>query len=307
MSVATDYMGRLAKLSAATEEELLTAILDQGFDQGCFLTCGTEPLVSNFAEVDAIIEAAGGRPQARAKGEDPFPEGRDAEFVPECRSGLVIVSQRCDLVTGLAMEPLAEVAKAVPLDSSSVEARAARLNSPRFLPLVEQDGALWVADLRCRGFLPKDVLNQLQPIQVVPPELRPRLRLRLGQRFSRDALPNALVATIQRPLIQKVVGKNNASRVAASVFTDWLLYPEEGRYRLIAVVDPTHNQQEGDDAYDQLAQLFPEELEEMLTEGSGAVTMANLSFLLWLSAMKINLDEISWHETKGQGHAEPTR
>ena len=105
--------------------------------------------------------------------------------------------------------------------------------------------------------------------------LRGRLRLRIGQRFSRDALPAALVEQVQRPLIRKVVGRNATTREVAKVFTDWLLYPRGDKYQLIAIIDPARSQAEGDDACEALAQHFPDELNELLSDDSGALTMEN--------------------------------
>jgi hypothetical protein len=307
VSTADEYIERLGVLSLAEEQRLLDEVLAKGFDQGCILDLESTALIADVSDVERVFDAASERPLARAAGQDAFPEGRDVAPIPSIDSPFVVVSQRCDLVTGLRLEPLVEVVRATSLSSESDQARAARMNSARLIPLAEQDSLLWAGDLRVRGYLPKDLLVRYPACQVVPSNLRARFRLRLGQRYSRDALPADLVATVQRPLIGRVIGRNATTRQLASVFTDWLLYPDEGRYRLLAVVDPAYSKNEGDDAYNQLSRYFPDELEALLTDASGAIVMEQLNFLLWLGAMKINLDEISWHETKGEGHSEPTR
>jgi len=162
--------------------------------------------------------------------------------------------------------------------------------------------------MRVKAWFPKDLLPRHDAINVVPEgQARDRFRLRLGQRFSRQALSAELVVRVQRPLIDKVVGRNATTRGQGAIFTDWLLLPEEGGFRLLAVVSPGHSPQEGDDAYEQLSQLFPEDLESLLTDASGAISMEQLDFLTWLTALKINLDELSWHPTKSGAGAEPTR
>jgi hypothetical protein len=307
VAAADAYIRRLQQLDEAGEQELLNTVLSKGFDQGCFLRPQENSLVPlDPAEVERVFLVLRDRPLARAVGDDPFPSGLDVAPVPGEEPGFVVLSQRCDLVSGFVAEPFVELARVLPIDARSEQARSARLNSTRSTALIEDETQLWVADLRIKTLIPKDVFAAYDAVNVVPRESRQRFRLKLGQRFSRDALPIDLVEKLQRPLID-VIGKNTTNRTLAAIFTDWLVIPDGGRFQLLAVVSSDYSQHEGDDAYHQLAARFPPDTDAMLTARSGAITMNNLSFLTWLVALKINLDVISWHPAKSTGQAEPTR
>ncbi len=309
MAASDAYIERLQRLDYEGEGELLEAILRAGFDQGCVISPREDQVLPYSAPgARHVIEAVSGRRLARASGDDPFPDGLPVGAMPTQEPRLVVLTQRCDLIAGLVAEPFVELAQVVAVDASSDEARSARLNSARLIAIAEDGEQLWAADLRVKAWLPKDLLPCQDAINVVPKGLpRDRFRLRLGQRFSRQALSAELVVRVQRPLIDRVIGRNATARSQGAIFTDWLLAPEDGKFTLLAVVSQDHSLREGDDAYEQLSQHFPEDLESLLTDSSGAISMEQLDFLTWLTALKINLDELSWHPTKSGGHAEPTR
>ena len=307
MPATDDFIERLKAREADAEQKLLNEILNRGYDQGCFLRPEEDDLVSvSAAEAESILEAAAEIDVANPDCEDPEIT-LEAQPVPGEGPGYVIISQQCDLLVGMAREPLVELARAYPIDPDAKEAQAIRINSARQLPLVETEGALWVADLRLKGLLPKDRLTDFDPVQIVPADRWDRFRMRLGQRYSRDALPTELVEKIQRPLVKKVIGRNATTRERAKVFTDWFAYPVEDKWRLMALIDLDYTQEQGDDAYEALAAHFPDEFDELLDDRSGATTMDKIDFRLWLTAKKLNLDEISWHPKRGEGHSEPTR
>jgi hypothetical protein len=300
------YHQRLLSIDFDEERRLLEGILSGGYDQGCFLRPRAEDLLGFSPDhTEHVMAAAEQRAGCRARESASPADTYSYRPIDSTEPGFVIVSQRCDLLAALRDEPFVELVAARAVDAESSEARSARLNSARLILLAEEGERVWVADLRRRLLLAKDRLIAYAPHHAIPAAQRERVRMRLGQRYSRDPLPHHLVVALQRPLI-KLLGKNKTTNRQASVFSEWMLHEEQGeRYRLIAMVAPNHTSLEGDDAYDALSRLFTEEMNALLDDDSGALAMEELDFRLWSLSLKINLDEISWH---GEGdQAEPNR
>ena len=152
------------------------------------------------------------------------------------KPGLGQVTQRCDLVRGFDREPLVELA-AVQLVTDAEEVSAAKSNSPRLVHLVDgTDGAAWVIDLRVRAWLPKHLLPAQDTVQPIPTiRARKRFRLRVGQRYWRDPVPDDLVTTLQHPL--KTVLKQGTERVRLSgFFSDWIGIRQGSLVLVLAII-----------------------------------------------------------------------
>jgi len=154
--------------------------------------------------------------------------------------------------------------------------------------------------------MPKIDLVDHAPRQIVSGDDWSEFRLRLGQRYTRDAVPEELVKTVERP-VKKVVFANK-NRELADHFTDFLLREEEGQPMLRAVTGLDYTQDQGEDAYDELEREFPDEVVELLHPGSGAVHITDLHFLVWLKSTKLGLDAASFDPKRaGPDTSPPTR
>lgn len=306
-SVVDDYISRIERLSEEDEQALLTRLLQEGYDQGCFLRPKSDDMsAEDFSQVRHLIEALAERERPlRGEEEDPHPWGRDQEPIEDDEPGFLILSQRCDLLAALALEPFVELAFVHRLTGRG-ESRTARLNSPRWLPVAEDEAGLWIVDLRLRALLPKDRLVEYPARQVVAKEHRPQLRLRLGQRYTRDAVPDEIVQKLALP-IGKVLRKN-ANKDLTKHFSDFLVTMDDDRPRLHAVIGEAFAPIAGDDAYHELEAKFPEEVRAELHEDSGAIHVSQLHFALWQASIKLDFDAASWDEKiAAPDAAEPTR
>ena len=311
-TVVDEYIARLQGLDARAERTLLNRILTGGFDQGCFIRPSpTVLLPDDPVEVKRLMDAIQNRERPpREEVADPFEYGRSQEPIDGDEPGFVVLSQRCDLLSTFALDPLVELAMARRV-ADRAEASTARRNSPRWLPLVEDEGGLWIVDLRLRAHLPKDKLIEFEPRQVVAEDDWDRFRLRLGQRYTRDALPDSLVDQLARP-IGKVVLKRSNSELT-ECFTDFLVRFEvdddgEQRPRLYAVIGENFSQRSGEEAYEKLEEQFGAAVTDGLHGDSGAIHVRQLHFLLWNTAMKLDFDAASWDaKIATPDAAEPTR
>ncbi len=309
MRATEAYVERLRQLDADGEQSLLTRILEGGYDQGCFLRPNEGHLIPlHPGSARNAFECLAARETSRRAYDSGIAEELRQGVIDGSEPGYVILTQRCDLLAALAVEPFVELAHARAVNTKSDEGHSAIASSARLVELASADGRSWVIDLRKKALLPKDLLDTYPALQPVPLDRRSRFRLRLGQRFARDALPEALVAKIQRPLM-RVVRKPSVKQHTA-FFSEWLLYERDpGRYQLIALFPPeVVDRAKADDAYEALQRQFPESFAALIdADLSGALSMEDLSFLTWLTAKKINLDEVSWHPRTSEGQAQPSR
>jgi hypothetical protein len=217
---AAKYIERILALGEDAEVKLLDAILTRGYDQGCFLRPDMLDLLpaSDPTATDAVLAALAARQLApSASAADPFEhDALAAQELGEVEPGFIVLTQRCDLVRSLAVEPFVELA-AVEVVRDKDRISVAKRNSPRSIFIAEHPDGAWVPDLRRRAVLAKDRLPAYAARQLVA-EGSPhkRLKLRVGQRYSRDALPTDLVERLQRPLVKLLRKSSHMKKVPSS-------------------------------------------------------------------------------------------
>lgn len=304
---------RLAAVAACgydEEREFLVEVLSSGVDQGWFLRCEDDSLLCPTpAEMGRFLDTMDKRPPVTLTAPDPWADGGPrAQPIDGDEPGWVVLTQRCDLVRALRVEPLVEVARAVRIEGDAVA--AAKAGSPRFVAFAPAEGGgVWAADLRQRASMPKPQLLQASPIPAIDGErMRKQFRLRLGQRYARDAVPTDLVDTFQRPLRDAV--KRSRPRIAQlGSFTLWLgLRSGDGRVIVYAVAAAGREADAEEDWRELMAWLEekrPEVHALIEPEESGAYTADDLPLGLWLDAFKLDFDEISYSSRAGDDHAPP--
>lgn len=304
---------RLAAVAACgydEERELLHEILSSGIDQGCFLRCDDEALLSPApAEMERFLETMEKRPSIGLTEPDPWADGGPAaQPIGGDEPGYIVLTQRCDLVRALRVEPLVEVARAVRIQGDAVA--AAKVGSPRFVAFAPAEGGgVWAADLRQRACLPKPQLLQTEPAPAIEGErARKQFRQRLGQRYARDAVPTDLVDTFQRPLRDAV--KRSKPRIAQlGNFTAWLGQRTDDGHVIVYAVAADGREVEAEEDWLELMEWLEGKLPDVHgliePEVSGVYTADDLTFGLSLDAFKFDFDEISYSSRAGDDHAPP--
>lgn len=305
---AHEFIERIHALDEQQEGELLDDILTGGYDQGCFLRPEVSDLLptTDPAVTDAVLGALVERgTKASPTAADPFehdalPTGEAAGT----ERGYVVVTQRCDLVRSLSVEPFVELA-GVELVRDKDAIGIAKRNSPRFIFVADHPEGAWVADLRRRVVLAKDRLPKYPALQLVAAgEPHKRFKLRAGQRYSRDALPTELVNLLQRPLVKLLSKSGNMKNV--ELFSDLIAFRNGDQVQVAAVFGVEVNQHEAEDAWQALEDAMPDELRDLIHEDSGAVSVAQLNFWTYVHGWKLDLDEVTHHKKAGDAQAPPS-
>ena len=305
----------LSELSEDEEAELLADILTNGWDQGCFLSLGggSPPPDLSPQRIEALLANLAHRPRPHPEGEiaDPFEEEPLAQSLPEDdAAGLVVLSQRCDLIKPIAGEPLIEVASATCSEDAGLLAAARNGSSSQVVHLADvEPEAGWVADLRTAGHIPKHWLRDCRPSQLLPAGAhRRRFARRVGARRSRAAVPASLVEGVQRPL-RGWLYKSAARNALCAHFSDLLLLPVgDGSWSLIAVPAPGRKLREAEDAFDQLFALIAERVSPfpLSEDHSDVVPMEQLTVAAYHDAFPLDLAHVTYgSRSEGGGHADP--
>jgi hypothetical protein len=300
---AANYIERILALGEPDEVKLLDAILTGGYDQGCFLRPNDDDLLpaSDPATVSAVFAALTARELAPSpSADDPFEhDALTAQMLTEDAPGFIVLTQRCDLVRSLKVEPFVELV-AVELVRDTNAVSVAKRNSPRSIFIADHPEGAWVADLRCRAVLAKDRLSAYAPLQLVETgEPHKRLKLRVGQRYSRDALPTDLVERLQRPLVKLLRKPSQMKKVEP--FSEFIVFRNGDQVEIVAVYPTTVDRKTADDAWDELEEAMPQELVDLIHEpSSGALSVTELSFFRYFGGWKLDLDEVTY-----QGKASP--
>lgn len=187
------------------------------------------------------------------------------------------------------------------------EVLAAKSNSPRLVHLVDgTDGAAWVIDLRVRAWLPKHLLPAQDTVQPIPTiRARKRFRLRVGQRYWRDPVPDDLVTTLQHPL--KTVLKQGTERVRLSgFFSDWIGIRQGSLVLVLAIIGEGKDRREAEQAFATLMSRLRPETHSLIAPESSAVEADDIALGLWLDSFKFDFDEITYGRRADDTHAEPT-
>ena len=203
-----------------------------------------------------------------------------------------------------------EVARAVLIEGDAVA--AAKVGSPRFVAFAPAEGGgVWAVDLRQRAWLPKPQLLQAEPIPAIDGDrTRKQFRLRLGQRYARDAVPTDLVETFQRPLRDAVKRSRPRRGGKLGNFTLWLgLRGDDGRVIVYAVAADGREAEAEEDWLELMAWLKETRPRSARDDRAGGVRACtpvdDLPFGLWLDAFKFDFDEISYSSRAGDDHAPP--
>lgn len=301
-------------LDSSEHDEIacLDELLVRGVNQGWFLRPTDDDLVvPDPPTIAALSEALTGRSRPKPSRDDPWAtESPPCEAIPDRDPGWVILTQRCDLIRAYVAEPLVELARATLL-TDPTEVRAARLNSPRFIAFANCDvDSCWAADLRERAWLPKPrVLDQTPLVQAIETERqRKQFRLRLGQRYWRDPVPDDVVTDLQNPL-RDVLNRSTTRVAMVRNFAAWLGQRlDEGQILVIAVAAEGRLAEAEEDWAEVMQTLGATKPDayRMIHEDSGVYSAEDISLAVWLDAFKFDFDEITYGRRADEDHAEPS-
>ena len=300
-------LAELLALDNQKEEKILNEILEKGFDQGCLVRPPSDALLSGPAECEALLEGLKGRVKQEATADDPFlNEEIPHEAVTGDEPAWVVLTQRCDLVRSFREEPVVELARATLVPTDSGLRTMAKRNSPRYLFLCDVAEGSWVVDLRIRALLPKHRLLECTPAPLAIEGGTPRqdFRLRLGQRYSRDAVPDDIVRDLQWPLADWF-SKNAALRRHGDMFSTFLVQRQPEGLLLAGVIGSGHDPIEADEAFRNMLDNL--KTDATLHPRSGSYTTAEVPLSMYLGSYKLSLDELSRGSKTGGDAAQPLK
>lgn len=305
----------LCELSEGAESELLTHILISGWDQGCFLRPqGGGPVPGLSPErIATLLEVVEGRPQLHPEDgtDDPFEDNPlPAKLPRDADPGLVVLSQRCDLVKPIAAEPLVEVAAATCSTDPELLSAVRRSSSAQHVHLADIEANRgWVTDLRTTGHIPKHWLASREPVQLLKPGLlRRRFAQRIGERRSRTPVPTSVVRDFQRPL-RNWLYKGAERNALCAHFSDLFLLPlEDGRFSLLAIPGEGCDLAAAELAFDRLFAAIDERVGSfpLSEDHSDVVPLEQFSLADYHAAYRLDLANVTYgSKSAGAGHAEP--
>ena len=305
----------LIDLASGEEQKLMHEIFTGGWDQGCLIldsadmrAPGLDPhtiaaLLQRVADRDAIHPARGAL--------DPFEDEPLPQLVPNQDSGLLVLSQRCDIVKPLRSEPLVEVALAHQSTDVELLAAARSGNSACHVHLADREEAEsgWLVDLRTRGHLPKHWLKGRTPAHLLSPG-RPRRRFasRVGERSARIPVPTTIVDGFQSKL-RDWLYSSATRRKQCSHFSDLLLLPpEEGGWAVLAILGEGKDADAAAADFDALLAAIVERVDPFLIsrDYSGILRPEELSHADYLAAYKLDFKRVTYgSKSEGTAQAEP--
>jgi hypothetical protein len=275
-------------------------------------SAGQCPVDPSPLETGRFYDTLAQRDEVRLEVADPWATGAPpVQSISGLEPGWVVLTQRCDLVRSYATEPLVEMARAAPL--AGMAAASAKANSPRLIAFADANpDGVWAADLRQRASLPKALL--LEQPDLVPAidgdRARKRFRLRLGQRYWRDPVPDDLVDALQRPLRDAV--KGSTARIATLRNFSMLLGQRSpgGRVLVLAVAEEGRETEAESDWLELMEMLRRRAAEAHAlidAEESGVYSPDDIPLGLWLDCFKFDFDELTYCRRADDEHAEPDR
>src|SRR5947207_1059615 len=132
-----ELLARYAAVTQEEEAELLTRLIEDGWDAGCWIRPAPELiLTATQEEVADFLERIRGRAGIKraAVEDDPFPNGRPHEPIDGEEPCYVVLTMRCDIANPFKNEPLVELAPArICTDKGRI--KTAWKNSPRDFPV----------------------------------------------------------------------------------------------------------------------------------------------------------------------------
>lgn len=303
----------LHELDRDAEQELLDEILQKGWDQGCLVKLGPdrEPPSLSPAAVQELVRQLQTREVCYPAVADPFETDALACGDPgDLRDGYVVLAQRCDLIKGVAVEPLVAVGRAHRTPDAALISSARAATSATHLHLANApEGEAWLLDLRVAGYIPKTWLADIDPVHLVDPGLRRRLFARgLGNRSARAPVPNEIVDGLQRPL-RDWLYQSATRRKLCEPFSDLLLLPAPAdEWALLAVYDIDVDSELATQNFDELFAAIREKVPSfpLSEEDSDAIPIDQITALDFLSAHRLDFDKVSFGSKSPSGdHAEP--
>ena len=160
--------------------------------------------------------------------------------------------------------------------------------------LAERPNGAWVVDLRRRAWLPKHLLPGQDAAHPLPDaRARKRFRLRIGQRYWRDPVPDDIVRDVQRPL-HDAFDRSRARVRLGGYFSEWLGIRDGDKVLVLAVVGEGKDRREAEAAFDELLTKLKPELRDRLAPETAVVDVDDISLRLWLDAFKFDFDDISY-------------
>lgn len=308
-------LNELIGLAEEGERSLLEKVFSEGWDQGCLIIGSTELRPPGLAPhtIDALLAQVASRSSIHPAGlvADPFEDDPVPQLIPEGEhTGLVVLSQRCDVIKPLCTEPLVEVALAHRSKDDELLAAARSGSSACYLHLSdvgEKEG--WLVDLRTRGHVPKHWLAERTPAQLlaVGPSRR-RFALRLGERSSRVPVPTAIVDEFQNKL-RGWLYSSATRREQCAHFSDLLLLPaEDGSWAVIAILGEGKDADQAMLSFDALLGRIVERVDPfpVSVEYSGVLRPEELAYADYLAAYRLDFKKVTYgSKSAGTDQAEP--
>lgn len=307
----------LIELSDADETALLGEIFTRGWCQGCLILDSADlrpPGLSPHA-IDRLLKKVADRGSNHPSQDavDPF----EAEEMPQCvaegqDAGLVILSQRCDVIKPLRSEPLVEIALAHRSSDPELIAAARHGGSSCYLHLVDEapdSECGWLVDLRTRGHLSKAALRGRTPAQLLAPGgARRRFARRLGERSARIPVPTAIVDGFQRKL-RDWLYSSAGRRSQCAHFSDFLLLPtEDESWAILAILGDGKDYDKAVIDFDALLGTIAERVDPfpISVDYSGVLRPEELSHADFLAAHPLDFKRVTYgSKSAGSGQAEP--
>ena len=309
---------RYAEIDTKREAELLRHLNDEGWEAGCWIRPDLDLIVrATRPEMDAFMDELASRP--RPKWEiygNPNPDGLEQTPIDGTTDCFVVLAQRCDIVGPFKTEPLVELASAR-LCSDKGRIGNSWRNSTREFPIDPDECPTHMVELRHRYWIAKLDLVSLPVAQSLPPDVAPhrvreRFSLRVGQRYTRSAVPDELAVKVEEPLRDLIEGNSELN----SLFYEWTLFhggKRDNRPGIIAVyrvdVDESLNEDErarlddeirqrADDLFHHTIEQLPDEAKALLDLDDGhrtrAVPETEYTVAEWRRSWKLEWDADSF-------------
>ena len=300
-------LDELARYTVQQRIDLMRAMSAKGFEPGCWIEVDDNQLIDSRSARDFIAGHAAAFERLRSSswaGIDEFDGEHPSRPPPQDgRDRWVIISQSCELARDIREEPLVQLALLREAESADDLPNWAR-NSNRWIPLDRTGTASrHYVDLRVQAFAAKHVVAEAAVQQGVPLDndnkQRPRTRfaLRVGQRFSRNGIPTALIESTVDPLAHRLSADRQTHLEADATFHEWLLERDHPD-RLIAVAkaDPASPELErAEDFFEAFLTALPADLQATLDlDASRVVALEDLQLVLWLDCYKLDLDQLTF-------------
>lgn len=258
---------------------MLDGILVSGIDQGSFLRPRQDQIaVIGDEALGRLLDDVSGRPACGLGVADPF-AGQDLPVIAiqGDEPGWVVLMQRCDLIRDYRLEPLVELARAGPVTDRPMLDQA-RSNSPGYVFLAARPDGAWIVDLRRRAWLPKHLLPSQNDAQSLPDaRARKRFRLRIGQRYWRDPVPDDIVRDIQRPLHDALDRSRLRVRLGGH-FSEWLAIRDGDKVLVLAILGNGKDRREAETAFEELLTMLKPEVRERLAPESAVVDVDDIAW-----------------------------